>query len=264
MSFFYVTHKGQQQGPYSPEQITSMLKENKLSWNDYLFDEQAYDWMHIMEHRLFTSDFNQSFSQPLELSQATTANNTEVAVDNVKKRQWFVLKDNANYGPFSKAELIQMLQGKTLFEYDFIWKEGMESWKRVSEEAEFSSDNIKNTYQLMMTSVTRDVDQAFFRRRHVRAQLNTRIIIHDQKKVYNSNSEEISEGGASFHVPEGTFSMGQQLYLHFSPGKNLPQFNVISKVVSQRGSLYGVQFIKISGVAKSFISKYAESFKKAA
>lgn len=260
MSFFYVTHKGQQQGPYSPEQITNMLKENKLNWNDYLFDEQAYDWMHIMEHRLFTQEFNQNFKDSLNM----VAPNADSSVDQLKKRQWFVLKDNANYGPFSKAELIQMLQGKTLFEYDFVWKEGMESWKRLSEESEFTPENIKQTYQLMKTTVTRDVDQAFFRRRHVRVKLNTRVIIHDQKQIYNSTSEEISEGGASFHLPEGIFTIGQQLYLHFSPGEQLPQFNVISKVVSQRGSLYGVKFINIPGVAKSFISKYTEENKKAA
>lgn len=260
MNYFYVTHKGEQLGPYSQQQINGLLKENKLNWNDYLFDEKAYDWVHIMEHSLFTDEFNQSFTDPLYIPKSEP----EITVDDLKKRQWFVLKENANYGPFSKAELVQMLQGKTLFEFDFIWKEGLDSWKRVSEVEEFSLENIKLMYKLVKTSLTRDMDQAFFRRRHVRAKLNTRIIIHDEKKVYNSTSVEISEGGASFHLPDALFMHGQQLYLHFSPGENLPQFNVISKVVSQRGSLFGVQFIKISGVAKSFISKYTEDFKKSA
>lgn len=258
MNSFYVTHKGQQMGPFSPEQITELLNESKLSWNDYLFDEANNDWIHIMQHSLFTADFNKSFSHPM------TPPKSDINVEDLKKRQWFVLKENANYGPFSKAELIQMLQGKTLFEHDFIWKEGLESWKRLSDEEEFSSENIKNMYHLIKTSLTRDMGQSFFRRRHVRVKLQTPIIIHDQKKVYNSMSVEISEGGASFNLPDAVFPKGQQLYLHFSPGEGLPQFNVISKVVSQRGTLFGVQFVKISGVAKSFIAKYTEEQKKSA
>lgn len=260
MNSFYVTHKGQQMGPYSPDQITDLLNESKLNWTDYLFDETTHDWIHIMEHSLFTSSFNQSFANPVH----PPVPKADLNVDDLKKRQWFVLKDNANYGPFSKAELVQMLQGKTLFEFDFIWKESMESWKRLSEIEEFAPEHIKEMYQHIKTGITREVGQAFFRRRYVRAKLNVALIIHDQKKVYNSTSVEIGEGGASFYLPETEFAKGQQLYIHFSPGEGLPQFNVISKVVSQRGSLFGVQFIKISGVAKSFIAKYADDSKKSA
>lgn len=260
MSFFYVTHRGAQQGPYSKEQISDMLKYNKLNWNDYLFDEKAYDWVHIMEHSLFTQEFNQSFSDPLK----KPIPKVEFVKDELQKRQWFVLKENTNYGPFSKVELIQMLQGKTLFEYDFVWREGVENWKKISDISEFSTDSIRDVHALAGTPFEKDLNKIFFRRKYVRAKLSTRIIIHDEKKVYNSMSVEIGEGGASFNLENVAFPMGQPLYLHFSPGEGLPQFNVISKVVSQRGALYGVQFVNISGVAKSFIAKYAEEFKNVA
>jgi hypothetical protein len=260
MSFFYVTHQGAQQGPYSKEQISDMLKYNKLNWNDYLFDESAYDWVQIMEHSLFTHEFNQSFPDPLK----KPVLKVDVVKDELQKRQWFVLKENTNYGPFSKLELIQMLQGKTLFEYDFVWREGVENWKKISDILEFSTESIRKVHALAGTPFEKDLNKIFFRRKYVRAKLSSRIIIHDDKKVYNSMSVEIGEGGASFNLENVDFPMGQQLYLHFSPGEGLPQFNVISKVVGLRGSLHRVQFINISGVAKSFIAKYAEEFKNVA
>jgi hypothetical protein len=260
MSFFYVTHQGAQQGPYSKEQISKMLKRNELYWNDYLFDEKSYDWVHLMEHSLFTHEFNKSFSDSLK----KPVSNIEIVKDDLQKRQWFVLKENANYGPFSKMEMIQMLQGKTLFEYDFVWRESLENWKKISDIPEFSAENIRDVHVLAREPFEQDINKIFFRRKYVRAKMETRIIIHDNKKVYNSMSVEIGAGGASFNLENVVFTMGQQLYLHFSPGEELPQFNVISKVVSQRGTLFGVQFINISGVAKSFIAKYAEEYKNIA
>jgi hypothetical protein len=260
MSLFYVTHLGSQLGPYDKNQISDLLKAKKLNWNDYLFDEKSSNWIHVMEHADFTDVFNTSFSDPLFQPQAKI----NVNIDELKKRQWFVLKENTNYGPFSKAELIQMLQGKTLFEFDFIWKQGIDSWKKLSDVEDFSEQNIKAVHAQARTPFEKNLNQIFFRRKYVRAQLVTKIIIHDHKKIYNTASNEISEGGASFGLKDVKFEIGQQLYLHFSPGEGVPQFNVIAKVVSHRNNMFGVQFVNLSGVAKSFISKYTEDFKKVA
>jgi hypothetical protein len=129
MSFFYVTHQGEQLGPYSKDQISDLLQSKKLNWSDYLFDETTENWIHVMEHAAFTEAFNQSFTDPLY----QRPQQTELRIDEFKKRQWFVLKENVNYGPFMTVELIQMLQGKTLFEFDFIWKQGLDSWKKLSD-----------------------------------------------------------------------------------------------------------------------------------
>lgn len=261
MSLFYVTHQGSQLGPYSKEEVSDLLQSKKLNWNDYLFDESKADWIHVMEHNEFTESFNQSFADPLFQVRPQAP---ELRIDELKKRQWFVLKENVNYGPFTTLEVIQMLQGKTLFEFDFVWKQGLDSWKKLSEVSNFSDESIKAIHDQTGTPFEKNLNQIFFRRKHVRAQLEAKVIIHDQKKVYNSSSKEISEGGASFYLSGAQFEIGQQLYLHFSPGEGVPQFNVITKIVSRRGDLFGVQFANLSGVAKSFISKYTEEFKKVA
>jgi PilZ domain/GYF domain 2 len=259
MSFFYVTHQGEQRGPYSKEQISGMLKAHQLQWNDYLFDEKAFDWVHIMEHELFTQEFNQSFPDPLKQS----VSKIDMGKDHLHKRQWFILKENTNYGPFSKIEVIQMLQCKTLFEHDFIWKETIDNWKKISEVSDFSTENIREVHALA-TPPEHELRKIFFRRKHARAKFDARIIIHDEKKVYTTMCVEIGEGGVSFNLDKAVFPMKQQVHLHFSPGEGMPQFNVVGKIVSQRGDLFGVQFVNLSGVVKSFIAKYAEELKNVA
>ncbi len=260
MLSFLVTHQGSQKGPFTSQEILSLIQKNELGWKDHLFDEVSQSWVYIMEYPLFTQDFNSSFDQPLQMS---FIQNHRPDTD-LKKRHWFVLKEATNYGPFSKLEILQMLQGKTLFEYDFLWSDSFDSWKKVSELEEFSVEYVRKIHNMSQLPFERDLNQVFFRRKYVRMKADNRIIIHDQKKIYNTLACEISEGGASFKLENYIFNLEQKLYLHFVAGQGIPQFNAIAKVVSQRGSLIGVQFVNIPGVAQNFISKLSETVKKAA
>ncbi len=253
MSTYYVATNGQQQGPYTIAEIQSLLESQKLNWHDYIYDDRIEDWVLLMEYSDFTDLFNRSFENPIKKS-----NRTENDIDPLKSRIWFVLKQNNNYGPFSKTELIQMLQSDTLQEYDFIWHEKMQSWKRLAEVSEFSVDEIRNIYKKISTEKAPDseVKNAFYRRKFQRAKYNSHAIVHDKQKVYKSISVEISEGGAGLLIENASFKKGEQVYLHIKPGHEVPAFNAICKVVSVKGNLYGVQFIKISVTAKNSIAKF--------
>lgn len=251
MATYYVAHNGQQQGPFSLEEIGLKLSSQKLNWHDYIYDDKAQDWVLLMEYPHFTTLFNQSFQNPIKTGAKATVDS-----DPLKRRIWYVLKQNNNYGPFSKAELIQMLQGKTLQEFDFIWHDGMTSWKRLSEVEEFSVDEIRDVYTKIKNKKDENGKDFFYRRKHPRAKYNSHAIIHDRQRVYKSVGLEISEGGAALLIEEAEFEKDQQIYLHFKPGKDVPAFNAICKIVSKKKSIYGVQFIKISAAAKSSIAQF--------
>ena len=253
MSTYYVASNGQQQGPYSIPEVQSLLESQKLNWHDYIYDDKTEDWVLLMEYPGLTDLFNKSFENPIKKS-----NRPDSDSDPLKSRIWFVLKQNNNYGPFSKTELIQMLQSDTLQEYDFIWHEKMQSWKRLSEVNEFSMEEIKNIYKNLNNEkqVDPELANAFYRRKYQRAKYNSHAIVHDKQKVYKSISVEISEGGAGLLIEDANFKKGEQVYLHIKPGHEVPAFNAICKVVSIKGNLYGVQFLKISVSAKNSIAKF--------
>lgn len=167
-----------------------------------------------------------------------------------------MLKQNNNYGPFSKVEIIQMLQSKTLQEYDFIWHEGMSAWKRLSEINEFSVADIKALFEKSQNQKNSVIKSAFYRRKFPRSKVNSQAIIHDKHKVYKSVGVEISEGGAGLFVDNAEFELNQQVYLHFKPADGVPSFNAICIVVSKKENVYGVKFLKISAAAKISIATY--------
>ncbi len=255
MSTYYIASQGKQQGPFTIQEIEVKLTSQKINWHDYIYDDKAEDWVLLMEYAPFTQLFNKSFQTPLAVVK------DKPDVDPAKKRQWFVLKQNNNYGPFSKLDLIQMLQSKTLHEYDFIWHENMTAWKRLAEVQEFSVQEIRLLFDKY--SKKKDAsDKVFFRRKYARAKVDSHAIVHDKKKIYKSVGVEISEGGAGLMIEDGEFDKDQQVYLHFKPAPEVPAFNAICKIVSKKGNIYGVQFLKISAAAKTYIANYTK--KKAA
>ncbi len=250
MEKFYVAHHGIQKGPWSLNEISQKLSSKELEWNDYIYDQKLEDWVLILEFPALTSLFNKSFKNPI-----VEVKSTKVSNDTENDRAWYILKQNNNYGPFSKQEMVQMLQSKTLFEYDFIWKKNQDSWKRLSDIEEFSPQQIKAMYQVW--SADKD-GEIFYRRRHARADYQSSLIVHDRTKIYAAHSLEISAGGAGLTIDKADFAMNNELYLHFRPSDQVPAFNAVCKVVMKTGIKYGVQFTHVSAAIKDVIAKYTQ------
>lgn len=258
MEKYFVAHLGIQKGPWTVDEIAEKLTQKSLMWNDYIYDEKNNDWILLLEFPLFTNLFNSSFKTPIK-----SANLKRVQNDPVRDRSWYILKQENNYGPFSQLEMIQMLQSKTLFEFDFIWRHGLDSWKRLAEVTEYAPDRIKEIFETMKNTPQSTDKEIFFRRKHARAQYGSSLLLHDRKKLFKAESFEISSGGAGFIAHDVQFELEKQLYLHFKPSDQVPAFNAICKVVNRVGEKYGVQFLHVSAAAKDKISKFITVIKAA-
>lgn len=250
MEKFYVAHEGIQKGPWSLEDVSAHLTKKELAWHDYIYDQKTEDWILLLEFPPLTELFNKSFANPI-----VDIKKPKDILDPVKDRAWYILKQNNNYGPFSQAEMVQMLQSKTLFEFDFIWKKGLESWKRLADVSDFFPEQIKELYNTFSKDPNSEM---FFRRRHARAEYASSIIIHDKKRVFKAESFEISAGGAGLVIHNVDFKLGAELHVHFCPSEHVPAFNAPCKVVSHSGDKFGVQFTNITTLAKDSISKFTK------
>lgn len=260
---FYVAQNGIQKGPWSIEEISKKISSKQLEWMDYIYDEKTEDWIHILEHPQFTHILNSSFKNPitLQINQATA----RLVTDVLRERSWYILKQNNNFGPFSKFEMIQMLQSRTLFEHDFVWKNGMAAWKKLADIKDFCTQEIKQVYDSVCTDTNLPQsadDNVFLRRRHSRAQYQSSLVVHDRNRVLKGTSLEISAGGAGLIIEGSDFPINYQLNIHFQPSKEVPAFNASCTIVSKNGNRYGVRFDHISTGVKDSISKYTN--KKAA
>ena len=251
MKKYFVAKEGVQKGPWTLNEITQNIQKKVLTWSDYIYDDKVNLWLFLFEFPQLTDSFNSSFKNPVQKSKTITN------YDTYKDRIWYILKINENYGPFTAAEMIQMLQGKTLSEYDFVWRQDQASWQRLSEVPEFHPVKIKEIFDASFEENT-EFQKTFYRRKHPRAQYVCELLIHDKQKVYSAESIEISLGGASFKVDNVEFEIDSRVYLHFKPGSDVPAFNAACKIVSKNASKYGVSFISIANSIKDTIDKFTK------
>lgn len=251
MHKYLIEVRGEQKGPWSLQEILQNIQSHTLSWNDHIYDEKKESWIFLFEFPLLTEQFNSSFKKPVQKNQKLEN------VDLYHDRVWYILKVNDNYGPFTAADMIQMLQSKALFEFDFIWNQTQAAWKRLAEVPQFRPENVK-AFCESKGQVVENPAEVFFRRKHARADYECELFVHNNKKVFSATSIEISNGGASFKIENADFKVGDQLHLHFKPGPEVPAFNATCKIVRRTGGRYGVQFEQISESARDFIDKFTK------
>lgn len=253
---YYLSNNGTHVGPYTHAAILEKVEAQEQQWTDYVFDEAIGEWMMLLEHPDFAAQLTRQMPQRPTSRPAQT-----ISFNTMKDKEWFVLKDGNNYGPFCQLELIQMLQEKALYEFDYIWHAKLPAWKRVAEVDEFNPDSIRS----MKDSKDIEVAEVFFRRRHARANYGASLIVHNNKTVFRGKALEISAGGAGVLIDCPNLQPGQSLFLHFQPGDGVPPFNVVCQVVSKSyvkgphsedSIKYGVKFTTLSQSARESIKNF--------
>ncbi|MFS4458193.1 GYF domain-containing protein [Bdellovibrio sp. HCB2-146] len=253
---YYLSNSGTHIGPFTLETVLKKVESNEHQWTDYVYDESIGKWLMLMEHPEFSVSFGQ-------MGQIMGDKKSQFAeAQRLHEKEWFILRDGNNLGPFCRLEVITMLQEKTLFEYDFIWKNKMQTWKPVAEVPEFSPEKMRELCDSQEVSVK----EVFFRRRHPRAAYGASIIVHNSKMVFKGHAFEISAGGAGIMIENKELQPGQSLFLHFQPGDGVPPFNAVCQIVSKQHVSgvsreeapvkYGVKFTNLSQSVRETIKNF--------
>lgn len=259
---YFISLNGSSEGPFSVGEITTKVEAKQIAWTDYLFDEKASEWVMILEHPEFSGKVLPT-PPAARTPNADFTSSPEAGTDELKEKAWFLLKDGNNYGPFSKIEVVQMLQSRQLFEYDFIWHDKFTAWKRIAECPDFQPQEIRS----LKDSGQAEVAEIFFRRRHARMKYGCSLIVHDNTKVFRGTSMEISAGGVGVVIETANFDIGHTLFLHFKPGNGVPPFNALCQVVNKNTLRniphgpgapvkYGLKFTNISQEVRDSITTF--------
>lgn len=253
---YYLSNNGTHIGPYSLETVLKKIEARENQWTDYVYDEAVGEWVMLLEHPEFSAKLS---GKPAVRPVGAPA---KKSTESFKDKEWFILKEGNNYGPFSQVELVQMLQEKTLFEYDYVWHAKLPAWKRVAEVEDFAAPKIRS----MKDSSEAELSEIFFRRRHARASYGASLIVHNNKTVFRGQALEISAGGAGVLIDNPNLQPGQSLFLHFQPGDGVPPFNAVCQIVSKQfvkegpsasdPVKYGVKFTTLSQSVRESIRNY--------
>lgn len=181
--------------------------------------------------------------------------------------EWYILKDDNKYGPYTYKDMLSMLDEKFIYGFDFVWHKSLSNWRRLADLEAFTYENInklKNTYMPELT-------QVYYKRRHKRVNYGHSIMVHDNNRVWKAKSVQIGQGGVGVLIDQTHVVSGQTLYLHFQPGDGVPPFNAVCEVVSKRLQenketkktevFYGMKFIKISNDISNLVNSISNSKK---
>lgn len=268
---YFVNNGDSSSGPFDMATVVDMVNRLEIRATDHLgADPNGSEWVMICQHPEFIALVSQK-AKPPTTKQAipqpvheeapavslphhappVTQMPTPVATaSDLSQAQWYVLKGKNRFGPFMFVDLIRMLQEKSVFEFDFVWCQGLEAWKRVAEVPVFAVDKIRHLFDTSKAS-----EGIFFRRHYPRNNYDCEIIVHDNSRVWKGKAIELSEGGAGVVIENAMIVPGQNIYVHFKPGIITKPFNVLSEVVSKRFMkgirmvdapvIYGIKFINI-------------------
>ncbi len=290
---YFVNNGGENLGPFPLSTIIEKVKNKEFKAEDKIYNAIEDTWMMISEHPEFDlkgvaeeirpqTETETVLIEPSQSSKMVSSPDltvlksqpcletvpvTNEPVVNADQAQWYVLKAQNRFGPFPYLDLIKMLQNKSVFEFDYVWRQGLATWTRIAEVSDFSKEKIR--YLIGEKQVQKE--DIFYRRKHCRWPFETSLIVHDNNSLWKGKTVELSEGGVGAIMENSLLLPGQNVYIHFKAGPNMRSFNVLCEVVSKKydksikdkdtAVVYGLKFINIlkqdREVIKSIFEKAA-------
>jgi len=180
--------------------------------------------------------------------------------------QWHILKGETQYGPYSYAEMIKMMQTKMVFSFDYVWAPHMEAWTSLADVTEFSADRLSRLVEHNVHN------EAFYRRDHERVICKLPVYVNDNQRLWQGVAENLSEGGALIMMENPLLLPGEIIHIHFRNSPSLECFNASAEVLTKRltkqriqhdtGIHYAVKFLQIGNEGKTQIKKQILDWKQ--
>lgn len=128
MALWYFIENGKAQGPFNEEDLVQAATKGRLGPLDLIFQEGSERWVPARDEKILQSIFRQIQENP------------------ESQPQWIVLQkkkrdEGAGYvqsGPFSNEEIREKIKRGEVDYADYIWRDGQEEWKKVTEIREFN------------------------------------------------------------------------------------------------------------------------------
>jgi hypothetical protein len=247
MKRIYISRDNQEFGPFSVEEVVQKLKAKELELLDYACEENKGHWTLLAE---YTDIMALLKSEKVEMAKPLPKKPALVQ----ETAEWFILKGEYRFGPFSYPDMVRMLQQKIVFGFDFAWHAGLTGWTRMAEITDFHEDAIRTL------NLEASMNAVFTERKHPRKSHKGKVIVHNQVTWWNGEAFEISAGGVGVTMENAMIVPGTQIYLHFKPYENFPAFNATGEVVSKKylenvkdkstPLQYGIRFLTVSGSGK--------------
>lgn len=161
---WYLNSNGQTYGPYTGDEVISMLKDKTVQFSDYVFKEGFQGWEYIYN----VSDFDRRIlfpggDQPLVQlpKESVPAEQSPVKEESIKDGEdlWFVHYGENQLGPYSSSYIKEGLNNKTIFWTYYVWRDGFENWVQIKNCKEFDRRTKARGESPIGLGITTDYEQ---------------------------------------------------------------------------------------------------------
>ena len=195
---------------------------------------------------------------------------------------WYVYQSGQQMGPFSDAQVRQLLTIKMIAHDAFIFKDGWEDWRSIAEvfadaKEDKSSVSMPPPSPSPSPSPSTEVElameappaqqQSDHKERKARVGIRGRVIAHNNGRVIISGGINISASGIFVETEvENTapgFQVGEQIKLTIKADDLSYPFNVVAEMMrfntddSNHPTGYGMKFVDLPAEIKADIEKLA-------
>ena len=272
----HVSKNGQTLGPWTVEEIAQKLASGEIAITDFAWDDSSTQWVSLLEFAELKTHLQarkpaappkpSAKAPDVKVDVKASAKPTVVgsSMSEDEAIQWYVTRGQQKFGPFNYFGVVKALQDKSIFEFDYIWKEGMEGWVRLAEHEKFNAEAIRGLLSTLEEKKAHA--DVFAQRRHARLPIENDVLINDNQSVSPGRMVEGSVGGTGLIIKNSTLIPGQLIHVHFSSLDGLPAFNAIGEIVSKKYTRsardsrapihYGVRFVKMDPAAEERVKNY--------
>ena len=221
---------GESLGPWTIEEIASRLASAEIAITDFVYSETSEDWIALVEFEDLKMHLRKAKPKaPPKASQPKTEPTPQLApiveaapvvvaapvaatapvavvvptpvmsqatASRGANGEWYVQKGTLRHGPFSYLSLIRALQEKSVYEFDFVWTEGMEDWTRLAEHEAFTTEKMK----AMNDTAQKSGEALFTKRAHPRHRFESDVIVNDNRSAWVGRAFEGSVGGSGLVI----------------------------------------------------------------
>ena len=141
---WYVYVEDEVVGPLSHHQILEKIGNYEILWVDYIWAPRRLDWKRIADLKQFKADCPKKPARKEigKIKKALSEKSKSIPVIPTKvDREWFLYYNQSQFGPFSKKEVIRLLEARKIHPEVFTWNDGMTKWVRLHRIPEFD-DNL--------------------------------------------------------------------------------------------------------------------------
>ncbi len=281
-----VSRNGETVGPWSVEQIVERLASGGLAITDFVWN--STEWVPLVEfadlkshlhakrptappstqmpvHTAPSSSVTEPITEPIMIASLTPPETEKVSLSQADALEWYVTRGQQRFGPFTYFGVIKALQEKSIFEFDYVWKEGSEGWVRIAEHELFTQARIRELRAEPVPALA----SVFAKRRHERFRFETEILINDNLTLSPGQLIEIGAGGAGMIVKNTKLMPGQLVNLHIASTDGFPAFNAVAEIVSKRFERvirnttapiqYGARYVKVDRAVEQRVKDYFQS-----